>query len=378
MSNHQTSLQLVPSFLAAPARFGEISTYEARYASVLELAERYAQGDTNVLIQGESGTGKELMARAIHDHSSRASGPYVVLNCAAIPEPLLHSELFGHARGAFTGAAESRVGALASAHGGTLFLDEIGDAPASVQVALLRALESKCIKPLGQEEERDVDVRVLSATSRAMTNLMRDNLFRVDLYFRLAGANIALAPLRERTVDLADLAQRLLIQHQRDGQPLPRLSDASLETLKQHSWPGNVRELSNVLSGASCLVQGPRDDGIHWIEPEHLSLPGSAPRSAVHLAVEREVVIEGLDYLLPEAKQYATTGLLLVPPSLSRRKERAWERALLLVLRDHEYPWPPWLAKRARRLLRGAWPVSDNGQALRDVLALARDPLSPS
>lgn len=394
-----------------PTCFGEITTLEDSYAQVLVSARRYAGSESNILIQGESGTGKELMARAIHEASPRRAAPYVVLNCAAISETLLHSELFGHVRGAFTGADSSRCGALVSADGGTLFLDEIGDAPEKVQVALLRALEEKRVKALGQEGEREVDVRIIAATSRAMTMSMVEAKFRVDLFFRLAGATVPLPPLRERLADLPLLARQILDRlHPADAEPL-RLSPAALQCLRRHDWPGNVRELVNALTRAACLFSGDRSGG-DQIEPEHLDLaqlglnreslaaasshceaphvespctemPSSEPRSETRLTrpvAQREEVTHhetespaqtGLcvrcAQLLTEAQQYAASGWLLLPPGTSRRKTRARERALLLTLKGEGVELSRDLERRAKRLLSPSWQASDGGQALRDV-----------
>lgn len=355
------------------ARFGAIQTREAAYAEVLRSARQYAKSEASLLIQGESGTGKELMARAIHEASQRAKGPYVVLNCAAIPETLLHSELFGHRRGAFTGAESAREGAFLSAHGGTLFLDEIGDAPEPVQVALLRALEAQRIKPLGSEVERAIDVRVVAATSRVMTHLMRDSKFRVDLYFRLAGAVLALPPLRERRADFPLLAAEMLAQLSSPDASALSLSPGALQRLQAHDWPGNVREFANALTGAACQL-GPQDGG--RIEVEHLSFLDDAATSEAPSGVRqvppREEPSQGLEYLLPEAERYAATSLLLLPVHSSRRKSRARERALLLVWQGQGREFTHEMKRRARRLLGPGWQERDSGQALRDVQALRR------
>jgi two-component system response regulator AtoC len=221
---------------------------------VQELIDRIAPTASPVLVTGETGVGKEVVAKRIHDASPRHEKLFVPINCAAIPAELLESELFGHARGAFTGAVAERAGKFQLADGGTLFLDEIGDMPATLQAKLLRVLEENVIEPVGSNKRIAVDVRFVAATHRDLPARIRDGAFREDLYYRLAVFVIDLPPLRERREDLAPLAQRFLDQFRREvGKPPLALSAAAVAVLAQHAWPGNVRELRNVMERAAVL-----------------------------------------------------------------------------------------------------------------------------
>jgi transcriptional regulator with PAS, ATPase and Fis domain len=230
---------------------------------VYELTNMVAQRDTTVLVTGESGTGKDLIAQAIHLMSSRQKQPLVVINCAAIPEPLLEAELFGYVKGAFTGAVQSRIGRIHAAHGGTLFLDEIGDMPLSLQSKILRFLEQGEIQRIGGNDNLKVDARVVAATNADLFDLVRQHLFRDDLYYRLAIFPIKLPPLRERIGDIEKLAQNFLMKFC----PGVNLSLEAVEALRRHNWPGNVRELRNVVERASIFVGEERE-----ILPRHILL----------------------------------------------------------------------------------------------------------
>jgi DNA-binding NtrC family response regulator len=224
---------------------------------VFEQIRSVADSDAAVLLLGESGTGKELVARAIHWHSPRRDRAFVAVNCGAIPETLLESELFGHEKGAFTGADRKRRGLFAEANGGTLFLDEIADMPLALQAKLLRALQDKVIRPVGGNEEVQLDLRVISATNRELPGLVRDGRFREDLYYRLAVIPIRLPSLRERTEDIPLLAQHFLEGvAARTGRRFDGFSDEAMEWLLKHRWPGNVRELENVVERAATLARG--------------------------------------------------------------------------------------------------------------------------
>jgi DNA-binding NtrC family response regulator len=246
----------------APKIIGE----DRQLRQVTQQLHRAAATDATVLLEGESGTGKELFARALHALSPRADGPFVAINCAAIPDTLLETELFGHEKGAFTGAAQRKPGRFELAHRGTLFLDEIGDLPLPLQAKILRALEEKCFERVGGTSSLHVDVRVVAATNRNLKARVAVRQFREDLYFRLSVFPISIPPLRERTDDVAILARHFVERFCRDLNKKLLLSPAALDELCAYSWPGNVRELQNCIERAVILCDG---DTIH---PRHLNL----------------------------------------------------------------------------------------------------------
>lgn len=224
---------------------------------VFTLIRKVAPTETTVLIQGESGTGKELAARALHLLSPRASKPLISVNCAAIPESLIESELFGHEKGAFTGAVSARTGLIEAADGGSLFLDEIGELPAEAQARLLRVLQESEIRKVGSTQSRKVDVRMIAATHRNLKAMTHTGEFREDLYYRLNVMQIRIPPLRERQDDILGLARRFLRrQSDRMGKPNLQLSPESMRVLERHRWPGNVRELENAIERATILCDG--------------------------------------------------------------------------------------------------------------------------
>ncbi|MCA8923371.1 MAG: sigma-54-dependent Fis family transcriptional regulator [Planctomycetes bacterium] len=221
-----------------------------------EVLSRVARTSANVLITGETGTGKELVAHAIHERSARAKGPFVAINCAAVPEALLESELFGHAQGAFTDARRARAGLLLHARGGTVFLDEVGDMPAPLQAKLLRVLQDGRVRPVGSDHELEIDARVLSATHKDLEQLVAAGTFREDLYYRLNVVNLAVPPLRERGNDVLLLAQHFLERFSRENdKPVSGISSEAARRLLEYQWPGNVRELSNSIERAVALTQ---------------------------------------------------------------------------------------------------------------------------
>jgi two-component system response regulator FlrC len=263
-------------------------------AAVLALVRAVAPRDTTVLVTGESGTGKELVARAIHGLSRRSAGPFVAVNSAAIPEHLVESELFGHEKGAFTGAVAARPGVFEAAAGGTVFLDEVGELPAAAQAKLLRVLQERTVTRLGATRTLDVDFRLIAATHRDLEALVRQGRFREDLYYRIAVLPLALPPLRERPEDLVPLVERFL----RELEPTRavRLSPAAWERLRRHRWPGNVRELRNTVERALVLADGA------VLEPRHLQLdtptsvaPADGGGAPTLREMERRAILEALE-----------------------------------------------------------------------------------
>jgi two-component system response regulator HydG len=248
--------------------------------SVFALIRQAAPGDANVLITGESGTGKELVAKALHFNSQRADRPFVPINCAAVPASLLESELFGHVKGAFTGAVNSRRGLFREAHGGTLFLDEIGDMAPELQAKLLRAIEDRSVRPVGSDQATPLDVRVIAATHQDLLARIRAGQFRDDLYYRLAVIPIQLPALRERKEDIPLLAEHFLTRAiAASGKQVSGFTPETMTILLRHPWPGNVRELENVVERSVTLTAG------GTIAPDALLLDTSAgPPTALSLA----------------------------------------------------------------------------------------------
>ncbi|MBT3289937.1 MAG: sigma-54-dependent Fis family transcriptional regulator [Victivallales bacterium] len=262
--------------------FPEIVCSSRAMLQVLTVVERAARTTTTVLIHGESGTGKELVARSIHRHSERQDRPFVPINCAAIPGTLLESELFGHEKGAFTGAAQSRQGRFEAAEGGTIFLDEIGEMPLDMQVKLLRVLQERVVTPVGGNRMVAVDVRVVAATNRNLETMVEAGTFRQDLYFRLSVLPLRLPPLRERCEEIPVLVQAFL-RHFADRQV--RVTPEAMRFLMAHSWPGNVRELENAIEAALVLAD-------EQIRPEHLS-PRIAPDPAAPPPLPSGAALDG-------------------------------------------------------------------------------------
>ena len=273
---------------------------------VFELVRRVAGTKTNILIRGESGTGKELVARALHNLSDRAQGPFVPVNCGAIPEQLMESELFGHVKGAFTGASGDRRGMFELAENGTLFLDEIGELDTSMQVKLLRVLQERTIRPVGGSEELPVNCRVVAATNRDLAAGVEAGEFRQDLYFRLDVVRIVLPPLRHRSEDIPLLAQRFFEDFNREmKRELGGISPAALDWLLAHDYPGNVRELENLIERAVALEGGQVLSADHFpARRPQLATPTSEPKRFPEEGVdldarladfERELILAALD-----------------------------------------------------------------------------------
>jgi len=264
-------------------RFGDIIGSCPSLQEVFRRVEKVAAADINVLITGETGTGKELFARELHRRSNRTEGPFVVVNCGAIPENLMESELFGHVRGAFTGAVSTRQGSFQAADGGTLFLDEIGEMPLALQVKLLRALQERVVVKVGDTKPQSVDIRVLAATNRDLEAAIKEATFREDLYYRLNVVNLHLPPLRERGDDIAILAKFLLNKYAVEfGAPVKGFTPKALEAMQNYDWPGNVRQLENRIKKAIVLADKT------LIGPEDLDLGGDSRRAVVPLTQARE------------------------------------------------------------------------------------------
>ncbi len=253
--------------------FGELYGASKAMRAVFAMLGKVAATDLSCILVGETGTGKELAARALHVASSRANKAFVVVDCGAVTKNLIESELFGHEKGAFTGADRQRVGAFEHADGGTIFLDEIGELPIDLQPKLLRALERREIKRLGAVRHVEVDVRVIAATHRDLPAMIRKKEFREDLYYRLAEVVVELPPLRDRREDIPIIAQRIVNEHARQGSSARALSPDALRELASRAWPGNVRELRNVLRRAIAMAQGDtiREDDLRVLGPERIS-----------------------------------------------------------------------------------------------------------
>ena len=261
--------------------FGALYGSTPAMKSVFSMLAKLAPTDLSCILIGETGTGKELAARAIHAHSARAQQPFMVVDCGAISENLIESELFGHERGSFTGADRQRIGAFEAAHGGTVFLDEIGELPIELQPKLLRVLERKEVKRLGSAKHNEVDVRVVAATHRDLPAMIREGSFREDLYYRLAEVVLELPPLRDRADDIAVIARRILEEMATD-EVVPEISAEALAELSRRQWPGNVRELRNALKRALVLAAGPT------LEVGDLQAERRSPSSEVRARTESE------------------------------------------------------------------------------------------
>ena len=273
--------------------FADIVSKSPAMRRIFEILPRVALSDATVLIEGDSGTGKELIARALHGLSRRKDGPLVAVNCGALPDALLESELFGHVAGAFTDARQGRPGRFTAANGGTLFLDEIGDISPALQVRLLRVLQERCFEPLGSTTTVQVDVRIVTATNRDLAQAVREGTFREDLYYRINVVGLSLPPLRERPEDVPLLVEHFVEHFNRlQGRQVLGLSPEALALLGRHSFPGNVRELKNVVERAFVLCVG------ELILPEHLpahlrGTPGSSESSSppAHSLAEAEAQV---------------------------------------------------------------------------------------
>jgi|DewCreStandDraft_2_1066082.scaffolds.fasta_scaffold10912_2 DNA-binding NtrC family response regulator len=261
-------IQTLRDQLAERYRFGNMVSRNPRMREVFRLVASLANADVTVLITGESGTGKELVARALHEQGRRRGGPFVPLNCAAIPDNLLESELFGYEKGAFTGATSERAGKIEAAHGGTLFLDEVESIPLAMQSKLLRVLEQRAVERLGSNRQIHVDMRIVAATNENLAECVAQGKMREDFYYRIAVVPIALPPLRERSEDIPLLVTEYLERHPiAREKKITRISDAAMAALMQYDWPGNIRELWNVLERAIVTCEGECMDHVDFDRP---------------------------------------------------------------------------------------------------------------
>ncbi len=270
----------------------------------LDRARRAARSNADVLVQAESGTGKELLARLIHQASSRRGRAFVAVNCAAVPENLLESELFGHVRGAFTGAMSSRIGKFEQADGGTLLLDEVGEMPLPLQAKLLRVLQEREVDRLGDTRPVKVDVRVIATTNRSLRQLVEEHKFRSDLYYRINVIPLTLPPLRDRREDIPELALHFARLYTVPGCPTPILSQQFIDALKEYGWPGNVRELANFMRRVLAL-NSKQEIGIEYVDPAMTAEPC---RSAGGLVLEPGVSLRDAERRLLEVTLQATEG----------------------------------------------------------------------
>jgi transcriptional regulator with PAS, ATPase and Fis domain len=311
--------------------FGELVGASLEMRKVYAILERIAPTAATLLLSGETGTGKDVAARSLHAASSRAAGPFVPVDCGAIPESLIESELFGHVRGAFSGAVSDRRGVFEEAHGGTLFLDEIGEMPLPVQSKLLRAIETRSIRRVGGNTERAVDVRIVAATNRALAACANQGTFREDLYYRLAVVEVTLPPLRARTEDIPALAAHFYSRFSGKSEPLP---DPFLAMLARRSWPGNVRELRNFIERSVSLgsIASPLEGGVPAAGFAAPAAPPSTVESLVplHLPLKdaRQAWTESFESVYVRSMLKKTGGNLTRAAELAGVNRRFMQRLL--------------------------------------------------
>jgi two-component system, NtrC family, response regulator AtoC len=315
--------------VAATQGYGELIGASPSMRAVYEIVERAAPSEASVLISGESGTGKEVLARTLAARSTRASGPFVAINCAALPEPLLESELFGHTKGAFTDARSARTGLMVAASGGTLFLDEIADLPLRLQPKLLRVLQERVVRPVGADRELPVDVRLICATNRDLETAIEERGFRADLYYRINVIHVTLPALRTRGADVLLLARHFLqLFSTRSRAAALAVSPAAERQLLAYPWPGNVRELANCMERAAVLARGAQievddlPDKIRDFKGSDVIVAGHDPSELVSLEeVERRYILRVFDAVHGNKSQAAQV-LGLDRKTLYRRLER--------------------------------------------------------
>jgi len=298
-----TPTRIHDQFLAEPTRFGKMVGRSAVTRSLFELLQRAAASDATVLVEGETGTGKEATAEAIHFEGDRKNGPFVVIDCGAIPPQLLESELFGHERGAFTGAIASRQGAFEAASGGTIFLDEIGELTLDLQPKILRVLERRQVKRVGSTNYAKIDVRVIAATNRSLRAEVQAQRFRSDLYYRLAVVQVKLPPLRERIADIPILVSHVLDSMGVAGQPIAESlsSPEFLDRVTRYHWPGNVRQLRNYIERSVALDDSNLPPNPDTTPPPELDEPNDAVDISQPLRLARENCVSNFERRYLEA-----------------------------------------------------------------------------
>jgi DNA-binding NtrC family response regulator len=302
----QDELAQLRAGLQAQFSFQNILSKNPRMHEIFELISNVAHTTSTVLIEGETGTGKEQVARAIHDSAKARSGAFVAVNCAALPETLLESELFGHEKGAFTSAIGQRKGRFEMADGGTIFLDEIGDMPASMQAKLLRVLQERCFERVGGTETICVDVRVITASNRPLPQLVKDGTFREDLYYRLNVIKIDLPPLRNRREDIPLLATHFIARYSPPGENVKQLSPDAMQVLLSHSWPGNIRELENAIERA-CVTSRDQTIPVENLPPD-LLVP-KKPNASFSVDLKRPLADHLRDAIAQIEREYISKAL---------------------------------------------------------------------
>ena len=303
MRSLRAELRRLREGISKPVRVGDMIGESAPMQRVFQMIERVAGSDAPVLVSGETGTGKELVAQALHARSPHADGPFVAINCAAVPENLLESELFGHTRGAFTDARTTRAGLFVEASGGTLFLDEIAEMPLALQAKLLRAIQERKVRPLGSDREVPFDARIISATHRDLDSRVAEGDFREDLYYRLHVLHIRLPPLRERGTDVLQLANEFLGRiARRSGKNVKGIAPEAARKLLAYAWPGNVRELANAMERAVALAEyeeitiADLPEKIQGFTASHVLVAGLDPSELVSLEeVERRYILRVIE-----------------------------------------------------------------------------------
>jgi len=319
--------------------FGSLIGSGPAMQRVFETIKKVAETDLTVLIRGESGTGKELVAQALHERSQRRDRPFVAVNCAAISSELVESELFGHEKGAFTGADATRVGRFESAHTGTIFLDEIGDMPADTQAKVLRVLEERSFERVGGNTPISVETRVVAATHRDLEADVAAGTFRQDLYYRLKVMDIELPPLRERLMDLPALSDRFLDRlAERLGRPKKPLSAAALSRMSQHAWPGNVRELRNVIERAAVLAGGDEIESDDLNLPEGTASANTAGFTGVSFSVAKKQAVSQFEreFLLSALRAHAG-NISRTAEAIGMVRQSLQQKIRELGLRDEDW-----------------------------------------